>query len=93
MTDADLDALIQKAAAFNNAHGITGILAVEGNQVCQILEGENEATQELFRSIRRDPRHSGVTELVNHPVDAKSFDDWGMVRRPMIEMVTTAFAA
>lgn len=92
VTEADLAALVDRAAAFNKANGITGLLALEGRRVCQILEGPREAVETLFSSIRRDRRHIGVAEIVRMPIDAVTFDDWGMVRRPMIDMVMTAFA-
>jgi hypothetical protein len=88
----DIAALVDKAAAFNKAHGITGVLAFEDRRVCQILEGPEAAVEALFRSICKDSRHTGVTEIVNVPIDAVTFDDWGMVRRRMIDMVISAFA-
>ena len=91
VTEADIDALVGTAAAFNKAHGITGLLAFEDRRVCQILEGPDAAVEALFRSIRNDGRHRGVTEIVQVPIDAVSFDDWGMVRRPMIDMVMAAY--
>ncbi|HRP78113.1 MAG TPA: BLUF domain-containing protein [Aquamicrobium sp.] len=92
VTEDDIAALVDKAAAFNKAHGITGVLAFEDRRVCQILEGPEAAVEKLFRSIGKDPRHTGVTEIVNVPIDAMTFDDWGMVRRRMIDMVISAFA-
>ena len=88
----DIAGLIDGAAAFNKAHGITGVLALEDRRVCQILEGPEAAVAALFRAIGNDPRHTGVTELVNVPIDAVTFEDWGMVRRRMIDMVVSAFA-
>ena len=92
LTEADIAGLVEKAAAFNKAHGVTGLLAIEGRRVCQILEGPDDAVEALFRSIRKDARHSGVTEIVQAPIEATTFQDWGMVRRPMIDMVMAAFA-
>lgn len=92
VTDESLGELVGKAAAFNKAHGITGLLAVEDRRVCQVLEGPGADVEALFRSIQRDPRHFGVTELVNAEIDAITFESWGMVRRPMIDMVMMAFA-
>lgn len=91
VTEGDLTDLVEKAAAFNKAYGITGLLAFEDRRVCQILEGPDAEVEALFRSIRRDPRHTGVVEIVSTPVDATSFEAWGMVRRPMIDMVMAAF--
>ncbi|MCO5146164.1 MAG: BLUF domain-containing protein [Aquamicrobium sp.] len=92
VSEDDIAALVDKAAAFNRAHGITGVLALEDRRMCQILEGPDAAVAALFRSIGRDPRHSGVTEIVNVPINAVTFEDWGMVRRRMIDMVVSAFA-
>ena len=91
VTAQDIDALVDKAAAFNKAHGITGLLALEERRVCQIVEGPDAAVETLFRSIRADDRHRGVTEIVHVPIDAVAFEDWGMVRRPMIDMVMAAY--
>jgi acylphosphatase len=93
MSVADLDALVKQAAAFNQANDITGVLALEDGRVCQILEGPDEAVAALFASIRKDERHTGVTELTNHAIDRYSFEGWGMARRSMVDMVTFAFAA
>jgi len=82
--------MVAKAAAFNQSRGITGMLALEGQRVCQILEGPDDAVNALYASIRHDPRHSGVAELVNASINSPTFEAWGMVRRPMIDMVTKA---
>ena len=91
MSEESLAELVEKAAAFNKAHDITGVLAIEGRRVCQILEGPEAHVEALFASIRRDQRHSGITELVHTAIDKASFEDWGMVRRPMGDMVVIAF--
>lgn len=92
MTDADIDVLVGRAAAFNKAHGITGILALEGSRVCQVLEGPAETIESLFASIKKDKRHSGVSQIGCAPIDEPFFEDWGMVRRPMVDIVTMAYA-
>jgi len=92
ITDADIEGITEKAAAFNKQHSITGVLAVEGERVCQILEGPKEAVESLFESIRRDERHHAVVELDVSTIDKAGFDDWGMVRRPMVDIVMLAFS-
>ena len=92
VTEADIGDLVEKAAAFNKAHGITGLLAIEDRRVCQILEGPEPAVEALFRSISKDARHTGVAEIVHVPIKAVIFEDWGMVRRPMIDMVMAAYS-
>ena len=91
VTEPDIAALVDRAAAFNKAHGITGVLAFEERRVCQILEGPEAEIEALFRAIVADPRHSGVVELVRVPIDAVTYEAWGMVRRPMVDMVMAAY--
>lgn len=91
ITDDEVDALVAQAAAFNKSQNITGVLALEGKRVCQILEGPRDQLDALFRSILRDERHFGVTELVHVDIVQSSFETWGMVRRPMIDFVVMAF--
>jgi hypothetical protein len=93
VTASDVDEIVTGAARFNKAHGITGILAIDKSRVCQILEGPAEIVGRLFASIERDRRHSGVTEIERHTIDAASFEDWGMVRRDMIDIVLLALRA
>lgn len=90
VNDTQIAELVATAAAFNKAHEITGVLALEGQRVCQILEGPDDAVNALYASIRSDPRHSGLAELVHAPIDAPTFEAWGMVRRPMIDIVMKA---
>lgn len=92
ISDTDIAALVDKAAAFNKQHGITGVLAVEGLRVCQILEGPEAAVDTLFASIRNDSRHGSINLLDKREIQKSHFQDWGMVRRPMIDIVTLAFA-
>ena len=92
VSEDDIAALVDKAAEFNKALGHSGVLALEDRRVCQILAGPDAAVEALFRSIGRDPRHTGVTEIGNVPIDALTFEVWGMVRRRMIDMVISAFA-
>lgn len=92
ITDTNIDDLVAKAASFNQAQGITGVLAIDKERVCQILEGPKDHVERLFRSIQNDRRHHTVTEIDTRPIDAKSFEAWGMVRRDMIDIVIHALA-
>ncbi len=88
----DLDAIVAHSAQRNAEVGISGILAIEDRRVCQILEGEAEAVDALYRKILADTRHDGVVELARHAVDSRTFGDWSMSRRPMFDVVMAAFA-
>ena len=88
-TQEDLVAIVAWSAEWNRAHAITGILAVDGRKVMQVLEGSGEAVEDLFVQIARDTRHHGVVVLDRFEIPAVSFDDWGMVRRSMVAMLLT----
>ena len=90
LTDGDVAELVAEAASKNISQEITGVLAIEGNRVCQILEGSREAVEQLFASILQDDRHNGVTVILNQPIKKSSFDAWGMVQRKMVDIVIYA---
>lgn len=90
ISNADIDGLVSRAAAFNKGQGITGVLAIDNQRVCQILEGTKEDVEQLFLSIRNDQRHHTVTEIETRAIETSSFEDWGMVRRDMVDMVIYA---
>lgn len=92
MTDELIDQMISKAAASNAERGITGVIALEGHRVCQIIEGEDAAVIRLFEALLKDDRHSRVTELDRKTVGDRRFPDWTMVRRNMADMVVYSYS-
>lgn len=82
-----IDDIVAKAAPANQAHGITGILAIDGDHVLQILEGPEAAVVGLYDHIRKDDRHHGVVEIDRTAIRAPHFGAWGMVKRSMADAV------
>ena len=74
----ELDALLEKARKKNAQLGITGLLVFRDGHFIQILEGEQQAVQELFESIRKDDRHDNVTLIDGEPLKTRQFSDWSM---------------
>lgn len=91
-TGSDIDEIVAHSAVRNADRGITGMLAMEGDRICQILEGPDEAVLDLFARIAHDNRHQGVAEIERRSIERRAFADWTMVRRPMIDVVMMAFA-
>jgi len=87
VTSSDIDVIVDRAAAWNREHGITGVLAIEGESVLQVLEGPEAKVKELFSRISGDQRHQGVVELDCESIEVCHFSDWGMVRRSMAAML------
>jgi hypothetical protein len=74
----DLEAIHRAARELNALDGITGLLVFNGTHFLQIIEGAEEAIDDLVERLRRDKRHSGFEIRDRHYVAARSFPDWSM---------------
>jgi hypothetical protein len=75
---AALRSLVAHARAFNDAHGITGILFYGEGHFAQVLEGEQEEVERLFDRIQRDTRHYDVTVITRVQRPQRVYAQWGM---------------
>ena len=80
-------AIVDHARPANRLAGIGGVLAFDGHQFLQILEGPVEQVEALFARITADPRHYGVVCLRHTAVAVRYFDEWGMRRQPAIDIL------
>lgn len=86
VNDADLLAILDNARAWNEAHGITGMLlyihgepAVEhAGRFMQVLEGSELEVRHIFNQIKSDGRHQFVTVLNEGTLKARNFESWRM---------------
>lgn len=78
LTDEDLNDIHQSARHLNALDGITGLLLFDGSRFLQIIEGAEEAIDNLVGRLRRDPRHSAFEIRDERSIDARSFPDWSM---------------
>jgi hypothetical protein len=62
----------------NAACGVTGVLLASRTHFLQVLEGNFEAVNAVFRRIARDERHTQLSIISFSVVDARLFDGWGM---------------
>lgn len=74
----DVTCLVEQCRLHNMLSGVTGILLHEDGTFMQILEGEAEVVEAVYRKIERDPRHHYVTELYAIETDRRLFPDWPM---------------
>jgi hypothetical protein len=74
----DLDEILAASRRNNNALAITGLLIVKDHQFIQVLEGEAEAVQALFKRISEDPRHRDVSLVSWEYINERSFPQWSM---------------
>lgn len=80
LRDAEVDDIVRHAARANSALGITGALAFNGRNFCQLLEGPEEEVRALVEIIGKDERHSGFKVIDEKPVDEHFFPGWSMQR-------------
>jgi hypothetical protein len=78
LTDEDLAAIHQTARHLNALDGISGLLLFDGSRFLQIVEGSEEAIDNLVGRLRMDPRHSAFEVRDERHVDRRSFPDWSM---------------
>ena len=78
VTAAIIDQIVAEAQVKNAKQRVTGLLAYNGRNFMQVLEGESSIISELFQRIETDPRHRDVTILIEEYDVARAFDDWAM---------------
>ena len=78
LTDEDLSDIHQTARHLNALDGVTGLLLFDGSRFLQVIEGSEEAIDNLVERLRMDPRHSAFEVRDERFVDRRSFEDWSM---------------
>lgn len=84
LTEADLEALLLRARAFNEAVGVSGALLYHDGSFFQYLEGPAASVEKVYARIKASPKHRGLIELLRRPVEQRQFDGWhmGFARAP-----------
>lgn len=77
-TLSEITDMLNLAKKKNAELGITGLLVFDSRFFLQLLEGERERVNALYRRICRDPRHSDVTLLTYREIGERTFGDWAM---------------
>ena len=70
--------MLSKARDFNSENGITGCLVFHNQKFMQLIEGPENAVMSLYYRIREDQRHVNVTDLGQHTLEDRLFDQWSM---------------
>lgn len=76
--EAEIKQILRVSRDKNRVAGITGALLYSGDCFAQVLEGPQSVLEDLFETIQYDPRHSQVTILHFHAIEARSFSNWAM---------------
>jgi hypothetical protein len=76
--NSEIEDILASAHRNNPAKGITGALLYSGGYFCQVIEGPEEALEELYETIQMDDRHGDVTVLQFEPIEERGFSEWAM---------------
>ena len=75
---ANLAALLGEAERNNARTGLTGALAVHGDQFLQVIEGDPGVLDVLLRRLERDSRHRDLVTLDRRRIAERRFEGWSM---------------
>ncbi|WP_373635694.1 BLUF domain-containing protein [Yoonia sp. SS1-5] len=77
-----LAGILLDARRCNKRDDVTGALVCRHDIYLQLLEGPEDAVRAAYSRIRRDDRHAGIKELVNHKIQSRLFASWAMLHDP-----------
>lgn len=92
LTATELLTLLDTARTNNVALGLTGMLLYKGGNFMQVLEGEEAPLRHLYKKIEKDPRHSGLIKLLDHPIETRQFPSWSMAFTNLDDVTPSAVA-
>lgn len=76
--EEDLASILQQSRRNNAQANITGLLLYMNGHIIQVLEGEKQAVEALYKRIEQDQRHTHVVCVFNRPISRRLFDRWSM---------------
>lgn len=78
ISDGDVEDILKSAHTNNPLDGISGVLIFNGGAFMQVLEGSEQAIDEMVERLRRDKRHSNFFIREERLVTERAFPDWSM---------------
>lgn len=77
-TSKNMADILVQSRQLNSKKNITGCLLYHDKIFLQLLEGEKEVIKNLFKTIKKDKRHSNVTLIMEEEVEERMFPSWSM---------------
>lgn len=77
-SNESLEELLRLAREKNAVAGLSGMLLHDDGTFLQILEGPEEAVDELFSKISYDKRHTDTVVLWKREIEERAFGEWQM---------------
>jgi len=76
LTAKDLEHLFHVNKRNNMELNISGILVYNNGNFLQILEGEKQKIDSLYKKISKDHRHSDIIKLISTSINERIFKDY-----------------
>lgn len=73
-----LSDILRESTSHNPSRHITGMLLYINGSFLQVLEGEAEVVEALYKKIAEDPRHTQVVKILELPNVEREFAQWSM---------------
>ncbi len=77
-SDSELVDLLEQSRDNNARRGISGMLLYKDGSFMQVMEGPEDAVNELYESILKDKRHAGLILLFREQIEERQFPNWTM---------------
>lgn len=78
MSVPELEEILRRSRQCNGEQGVTGLLLYSDGAFAQCIEGNLESVDATYARIKTSSQHRNITELLNEPIQARSFPDWQM---------------
>ena len=78
LTTDDVRAIHRLARTLNALDGVTGLLLFNGVNFMQVVEGAEDAIDDLMRRLIADQRHSQINIVDERLIEQRSFPEWAM---------------
>ncbi len=82
-SDDELAHVLAVAVRNNQKNNVTGLLLYAKGTFLQVIEGESDVIDKLLATIKLDPRHRDINELVRTPIREREFSHWHMGYRAL----------
>ncbi|MDN5286053.1 MAG: hypothetical protein JWR38_2327 [Mucilaginibacter sp.] len=78
MSEEQLADLLRVSRNKNKKHHVTGILLYCQGTFMQVLEGEKNNVDVIYKAIELDKRHKNIIKLSTGIITKRNFPDWSM---------------
>ncbi|MEZ0487875.1 BLUF domain-containing protein [Fibrella aquatica] len=93
--EEQLTAMLEQSRRTNALLGITGVFLYVRGSIIQVLEGEQQAVEAVYRRIEADPRHHQLERILTRPITHRLFTDLSMgyetINHSQLDQIKAAF--